>query len=141
MCFKSKNGPIPQKTIPRPFSRNPRVTKKADVSKIPRSNPENGNTLKHLCTILLLYTVLTGKSKIKPGCFLTFKLYCGPLLLCAFNLLCGSTKLFRPPPRRKLEIPGGWGGGQENIPKGRGVGQFIHFGPYKVRFEHCFLPT
>ena len=25
MCFKSKNGPIPQKTGPRPFCRNPKV--------------------------------------------------------------------------------------------------------------------
>ena len=32
-------------------------------------------------------------------------------------------KISRPPPRRELEIPGGWGGSEaQEIPKGRGVG-------------------
>ena len=32
-------------------------------------------------------------------------------------------KISRPPPRRELEIPGGWGGSEaQEIPEGRGVG-------------------
>ena len=45
------------------------------------------------------------------------------------TLIVWFEKISRPPPRRELEIPGGWGGGSEaqEIPEGRGVGHYNHF--------------